>query len=131
METLLNKGALRDYAPSVGRVDRPANPTTPRDFLVRSGGTLKSAINKDTSTIILILRDGSVLQAKSIEAKRKLVAGARPEDRLLLVWPGSYSTDSFYLDEREECLRALGLKPIADIPTHRVTDSDGTAWVDA
>ena len=60
-------------------------------------------------TFLLISAAGRIRQAKTITEKRAMLDSAGPEDCLLLAWPGRYSQDVFWIDDRDRA--ASGLEP--------------------
>lgn len=60
-------------------------------------------------TLIWIQTSVRVAQAQGIEEKRQVLRTARPrpDDLLLLAWPGRYRQDIFLVDERDRAIREL------------------------
>jgi len=51
----------------------------------------------DRSVTVLLIRGSGVMQAKSKTEKRELASVAKPDDLLLCVWTGQWSSDAFFL----------------------------------
>lgn len=118
--TLSSSTCESDYEPKPFQVDLPEHSTCFRE----ANSTVLAHLFDGTVTVI---NADTARQAKTVEAKRELIAYADRTDLVLAVWPGGYSTDLFILRDRRAALEALGLRRKMIWPS--IVDADGYEWV--